>query len=130
MLCPRTVCLLVKMCNFFCQVHFKTCANSRIQSVFQSYSSYLRIVKSPAPCCDFMSFGEMVRSGHQISAELAEKYRKDILEGPPRLAVSASCSTLNFPMTHSFSIESCVGFAVGFAWLGIASSLLNLVNTA
>lgn len=87
MLCPRSVCLLVGMCNFFCQAYFKTCANSRIPSVLPEL--FQLWARSPAPCCDFMSAGEMVRSAHQISAELAEKYRKDILIGPPRLAVSA-----------------------------------------
>lgn len=53
-------------------------------------------VKSLAPCYGFMSVGEMVRSAHQISAELAEKYRKDILERPPGLAVSAFVQLLIF----------------------------------
>lgn len=87
-------------------------------------------MKSPALCCDSMSLGEMLGYAHQISAELAENYGKEVLEGPLRLAVSASCSTFNFPTTHSFSIESCVGFAIGFCWLGIAPFLLNSVNTA
>lgn len=119
-LCPRSVCLMVKMCKFFLPGQTAEC-----HQYCQSHSRYQRTVKSPAPCCDFMSFGEMVRSAHQISAELAEQYRRDILEGPPRLAVSVSYSTFNFPTAHSFSVESCGGFAFGFAWLGIASFLFH-----
>ena len=55
-----------------------------------------------------MPLGELVRSARQISVGLAEKYGKDILEVPPRLAMNAPCSAFNFPTIHSFKIESSV----------------------
>lgn len=71
-----------------------------------------------------MSLGQLVSSAHQISTRLAEMYEKDILEGPPRLAVNAPCLLFNFPTIHSFNIEPSVGFVVGFSshWLCWAES--------
>lgn len=140
MLCPRSVCLLVRMSDFFCQWYFKACGNTRIAllaaELFQlsencEESSSLLAVRS----CWWMwsclrSLGELVQSAHHISAGLTEKYGKDILEGPLRLAVNASCSPFNFPTICSFSIKSSVGFAIDFAELRIAPSLLNPVNVA
>lgn len=125
MLCPRSVCLLVRMCNFFLSGVLQN--PSKQQNTISVTRAIPAVGEESCLCCDFMSVGEMLRSAHQISAE---KYRKNILEGSLRLAASASCSAFNFPTTHSFSIESCVGFALGFVWLGIASFLLNSVNTA
>lgn len=139
-LCPRSVFLLLRMCDFFCQWYFKTCTNSRIPllvaELFQlsknceESSSVLAV-----PSCWWMwscltSLGELIRSAHQISVGLAEKYENDILAGPPRLAVNASCSPFNFHTIHSFNIESIVGFAIDFAGLRITPFLLNSVKVA